>query len=1244
MRFSTLSSLLALGLLAACEEDPTTSNPTNPSATAENPCAGQVQWYRDLDNDGYGDPSVPSDECEAPLGYVDNALDCDDDNRNVNPASIEVCDVENNDENCDGLADNDDPNAEGKFEAWPDLDMDGFGVDGPTTWYCDLPPDAAQNTLDCDDTLPGAWPGAAFNESVIDCMNDADGDGWGDANASGAVVPGTDCDDSDSLSFPGGEEVWTDGVDQNCDGVDQYAYIEDWEGGVIDPMRWDGFFGAQTVSAPAVDGFAVALGGSHNLRSVSADASLCTVLDYTFKVKRGDTAAPPVGDRLIAQFKSNVGNFVTFERVEGTGAIDPAFQTISGQITDPTAIWDDLEIRFESVGGSQFFVDDIEVGCPGEDLDGDGFPGAADCDDGDPNHWDDCGNCIDNDGDDYGVGCNLGGDCDDTDASANPAGADSPGDGVDANCDGFDGVVLLETFESGTISVPNWSAVTGDVTVGSTDTIGGAFSAEFSVSGEAQTRAMDLSSCPEMTWYFRGRRGPVAPDAGDMLSVDYWDGAAWVNVDTWLGAQFDDSLVTERAGRITDPAALAPGAMWRLVSDSPSGGSFFVDDIVVGCPDDLDGDLRPAVVDCDDDDPDHWADCGLCVDEDMDGYGLGCDLGFDCDDLDPAVNPAQVEIPQDGIDQDCDLIDDIGLMDDFELGMPDPAIWATQAGDVEVVEGFAADGRHSVALRGDGALLETIPTDASLCRAGVWSWSVRRGPTAPSASATLSFEVWDGAAWVTMDTVSGTGLDDTAWDLQFDANTSANLRTPDARARLSVVGGTPGADVFYVDDFAYLCGDTDQDGDGFPPPLDCDDTSAANWDDCWTCIDTDGDGFGVDCNIADVDCNPSDPTVYPGAPDSVGDGIDQNCDGVDGTVLFDDFEYGDYDPAIWESWSGDTYVGTDYSFSGSYSLNMGGDIGEVISQPMLASACGEFEVSMMIKRGPETPDGGDFVWLDYWTGTNWTQILEYEGLGITETDFSLVSFTFGGGVGHNDLKFRFSSDGSGANFDDFFIDDFSVRCLGTDSDQDGVLDSDDCAPNDAAHWADCGLCTDGDGDGYGVGCDLGEDCDDTDAAFNPGAPDLLNDGIDWNCDGSDAGFLDDFETGVLSADWLTFGNAGWVVVNGGAGGSAYSARNGNINDNQTSTLLITLDFPTGGDLSFSHMGDTESGWDFMFFYIDGVQMISRSGNWGWTAELFTLTPGQHTFEWTYDKDASVSVGADSFWIDDVFAPAGSPVP
>ena len=72
----------------------------------------------------------------------------------------------------------------------------------------DVDEDGYDDYEDCDDNDPNTYPGAALEDSETDCMTDADGDGYGDANPSDNVVPGTDCDDSDATVNPASE---------NCD-------------------------------------------------------------------------------------------------------------------------------------------------------------------------------------------------------------------------------------------------------------------------------------------------------------------------------------------------------------------------------------------------------------------------------------------------------------------------------------------------------------------------------------------------------------------------------------------------------------------------------------------------------------------------------------------------------------------------------------------------------------------------------------------------------------------------------------------------------------------------------------------------------------------------------------------------------------------------------------------------------------------------------------------------------------------
>jgi hypothetical protein len=78
----------------------------------DNDCDGEIDegvkltFYRDSDNDGYGDAAVTTLACSAPAGYVTNNADCDDSKANVYPGSTEIM-CNGIDDDCDGLVDED---------------------------------------------------------------------------------------------------------------------------------------------------------------------------------------------------------------------------------------------------------------------------------------------------------------------------------------------------------------------------------------------------------------------------------------------------------------------------------------------------------------------------------------------------------------------------------------------------------------------------------------------------------------------------------------------------------------------------------------------------------------------------------------------------------------------------------------------------------------------------------------------------------------------------------------------------------------------------------------------------------------------------------------------------------------------------------------------------------------------------------------------------------------------------------
>ena len=163
-----------------------------------------TEWYADDDGDGDGNPAEAVISCGFLDGYVNNANDCndndpfvnsndmdgdglsgclgdcDDTNFLINPMAQEICDAIDND--CDELVDAEDDSVDMNtlFTVYPDADGDNYGAAGSSgSQTCSLEEGWGLYTDDCDDSNQYAYPGAAYNDSPTDCMEDKDGDGYG---------------------------------------------------------------------------------------------------------------------------------------------------------------------------------------------------------------------------------------------------------------------------------------------------------------------------------------------------------------------------------------------------------------------------------------------------------------------------------------------------------------------------------------------------------------------------------------------------------------------------------------------------------------------------------------------------------------------------------------------------------------------------------------------------------------------------------------------------------------------------------------------------------------------------------------------------------------------------------------------------------------------------------------------------------------------------------------------------------
>jgi len=133
--------------------------------------------------------------------------------------------------------------------------------------------------------------------------------------------------------------------------------------------------------------------------------------------------------------------------------------------------------------------------------------------------------------------------------------------------------------------------------------------------------------------------------------------------------------------------------------------------------------------------------------------------------------------------------------------------------------------------------------------------------------------------------------------------------------------------------------------------------------------------------------------------------------------------------------------------------------------------------------------------------------------------------------------------------------------------------------------------------------------------------------------------IEDWETGDFSQyEWQFAGNADWLITDQDPYEGVYCAQSGDINDGQTSVLLLDYEVYAEDTLSFWFKVSSELGWDFLKFYVDGSELDTWSGEVPWQQAVYFISAGSHTFKWEYYKDGSVSSGADACWIDYIVFP------
>ncbi len=1071
-----------------------------------------LDYFPDADGDGFGqDGGAAINACEQPQGHVADDSDCDDADAAINPAAVEVCDAIDND--CDGAADD----GLTFLDYYPDDDGDGYGdMAGIAINDCAQPGGYVADNTDCDDTNPSINPAAAeicddednncdgqVDEGLtfIDYYEDADGDGYGDANGTpvsacseveGYVDDASDCDDADAAINPDASEV-CDAIDNDCDGqVDEDITFFDYY--------------------PDVDGDGY-----------------------------GDMGAAPINDCVAPADHVDNGE----DCDDADERINPDANELACDGVDNDCDGDqheqDVDDDGDGINECEGDCDDDDAAMNLDDADGDGWGTCdGDCDDADAEL-----NLDDVDGDGYDT-CDD--DCDDDNAAANP-GESEVHDAVDNDCDGLvdegalpTGALLITEVMQNPDGVDDSDGEFFEV-LNTTDLEINLLGLEVTDAGtDAFTVSLDV-------WVAAGEYAVLARNGDFNLNggVD----VHYVYPGDFSLANGDDELYLTHGEVELDAIEYDGGYDWP----DPTGASMSLDplyhDSVANdagenwCETPVDafyelesGDYASPA------NPN--PDC--CVDLDADGYlDLACG-GDDCDDADPTVHPGAPEVC-DGIDNNCNGVVPAEEADDDADGFMvcdddcDDADADTYPGAVELCDGIDndcdgvlpadeldGDGDGFTGCQGDcdDTDADTYAGAAELCD-GVdndCDGAVDNDLTFVDYYADADEDGYGNAAGLPLsacEVPDGYVEDNTDCD---DADATVNPGMGELCDGLdNDCDGTVDEDLVYAD--YYL----DADGDGYGDPLgptlsDCvaPEGYADNTDDCDDAnADVNPGATEEPCDGIDNDC---DGFQHDEDVDDDGDGYsecDGDCDDLDATLNLDDLDLDGFSTCDGDCDDGDDTLnpGEDEICDG-IDNDCNADTDETLDEDGDGySECDGDCDDLDAEVNPDALEICDGIDNDCDAATD--EEVDDDADGFTECDgdcddddantFPEATELCDGidndcdGVVPEDEA---DADGDGQMVCDGDCDDDDAttytgapeQCDGIDNDCDGVVDED--------------VDTDDDGDGL-TECE--GDCDDSDAATFPGAAELC-DGMDNDCDGAPA------------ADELDVDGDGWFECNG----------------------------------------------------------------------------------------------------------------
>jgi large repetitive protein len=601
-------------------------------------------YYLDNDQDGYGESSQSVAACLLPIGYSEAGGDCDDNDDDIGPQAVEICDSIDND--CDGDTDEE---ATDQLTFYPDADNDGYGNDALSVTACTQPEGHLEIAGDCDDDDASISPDMEETCDGIDndCDGeiddfaganlstyyaDADEDGYGDPAAptaacslpEGHVENQQDCDDADGEVNPERVELCGDGIDNDCNNL-----IDD--DSPVNGSTWyqdgdaDGFGDPETP-----------LTACEQPTGSSADSTDCDDHDDDI-LPSADEICDGIDNDCDGDTDSDAIDQLTyFPDEDGDGFGDPEEGVLGCSLPDEHVLDDtdcDDDEALASPEGSEL--------CDGIDNDCDG--------DTDEDSEDLLIFYADTDGDGYGdldspfSACALPAghsespdDCDDEEALASPELDEVCGDGIDNNCDG-------NIDDDSPISAAIWYLDGDGDSFGDLDEV-------LSACAQPDGYTADSTDCDD-------NDDDIYPGAAEICNgvLEDCDGVIDEGVTTTY--YFDgDSDGAGTAEDLEDSCSPSEGYILdgNDCDDSNPNISPYVNETCNEIDDNCNDEIDEGVLQV------------FYIDSDNDGYGVEdeptelCELalgysttGDDCDDNDNDIHPNAPEIYYNGIDDDC---------------------------------------------------------------------------------------------------------------------------------------------------------------------------------------------------------------------------------------------------------------------------------------------------------------------------------------------------------------------------------------------------------------------------------------------------------------------------------------------------------------------------------------------------------------------------------------------------------------